>query len=214
MPVSVSLSIKSSGQVPVEVSVGRRFFRKVVKRIDRAQKRRIGFGRKVDGGKIQDNKRSTKARKRRRGQPQISLVDGWRNSTTRWHSAGRSGGMIAGRTTKHRTKVTRWDKAGRSGGMVGRAATVQGKQTKKHHFVGNKAYVQYADEKMCAIWLPVEAEFIARYLRKKGYTGWWGIDAATHAWIDRFYSVTVKAMVDTRAKRRGSGPRLLGGAAA
>jgi len=188
--VGVKLGIKSEGSVPTDISVDKPFYKRIARRLSVAQQKRIGLGRKTDGGEIKGNEPSTKATKARRGQPQISLVDGYRPKTT-----------------------VKFDSAGRSGGMVGRSMRRRagGKLTKKHHFIGRGAYVEFSSDRLAAIWLPNEAEFIAQYLRRKGYVGWWGIDQETRDWIDAFYEVTVIAKMQTREKRKARGPRLLGG---
>jgi len=160
MPVGVTM--KSKGRVPTQVAVGKRFFDQIAQYVEKAQDGRIRAQQRTDGRPIKRNKIVTSERKRKRGQPQISLVDGW-----------------------HSGKV----------------------DPSSHHFVGPNAMSREATKLYARIWLKPESSDIAEHLEARGYTGWWGLAKPDRAAIQRLYILTVKTMVETRARKLGSQAR-------
>ena len=167
MAVSVSLSLKSKGSIPIDISVDRRFFRQVVRRLDLATKKRIGRQLKVDGGKITLNAVSTVKRKQERGQPQLSLVDGYNSDTGTFASKH----LFVGAGAYILTATE--DSATLSMGVVAdEIATILEKPDKRT--------VKHGKRK-------------GQSRRPGVYDGWWGIDRETREWIDRLYAVTLQA---------------------
>jgi len=211
--------------LPVSLSAGREFFNRIARLVARAQSDRVEQQRTVDGGPLKRNSAKTRAIKARRGQPQLSLIDGWRMGGVKWTSAGRSGGKTGqavayststevSREKAWRRNVTasfgyKWRSAGRSGGRIRTMEetfihTVKGKQTREHHFIGMDSTRRAVSDRSAVVWLPYDSSKIASDLEKLGYTRWWGFDAKTIATIDATWRQTLRDKIRQAAKRKVS----------
>lgn len=182
---SITLRISGDG-LPVTLRVGRAFFNRVAAYVNRAQVKRVENQQTIDGMQIQRNTPRTQKVKARRGQPQLSLIDGWRSTGVRWTLAGRSGGKV-GEDVRYRTR------------RKGKSA-LSGKQTREHHFVGPRALRQQASDVSAVVWLPSESSAIATNLERKGYRRWWGFADADLRGIQAMWLATLRGMI--RARKR------------
>jgi hypothetical protein len=177
------LTLRSEGDaLPVDLSAGQQFFNRIRRLVMRAQSDRVEAQRTIDGGPIEGNTGPTRATKRRRGQPQLSLIDGWRTSGIKWTSAGRSGG-----------------KTGRS--VAFSTGPLKGKQTNQHHFTGMNSMMSTASDVSAVVWLPYDSSKIAEHLEKLGYVRWWGFDAKTNQRIRATWLQTLRDKIRQQAQR-------------
>lgn len=217
-----SLTLNSSGDgLPVTLRVGRQFFGRVAAYVNRAQVKRVEKQKTIDGMGIRDNSRKTQQVKARRGQPQLSLIDGWRTSGIKWKKAGQGSGKLGktvafytrkevSRSMAWRRNVTaswgyKWRSAGRSGGRIRTEEqtfihTVKGKQTREHHFVGPRALRQQASDVSAVVWLPSESSAILGHLEKQGYVRTWGFADGDRKGINAMWIATLRGLIRARAK--------------
>jgi len=176
--------------IPTHFTLDKQFYQKAARRLWFDQSTAISPKQiKADGSALNQNAPSTKKLKSKRGQPQLSLVDGWRTKGEFFQ------GTLTRNTLRGKVKlrVTKQRKRGS-----------RGHQTANFHFVGKKAFKIQATNKFALVFYKApDAEQIIIALEKMGYRDWISIRKPTQKNVLRDAVTALRTMIKKDVKKRG-----------
>jgi len=179
--MAVDVKVVKNVNIPTDFTLGKQFYEKAALHLWQDQSNAVnGKNERVDGGKIKRNSKGTLERKRMRGQPQISLVDGWRG-----------GGPV--KSAPKGDKMTLNEIRGMGG--------AKGHMTNQHHFVGKAAFSIRISKLSASVQLKPDAIEIAKRLDEAGYVQWFGIREKTQTRILNEAKVALRYMGIGAVKR-------------
>jgi hypothetical protein len=179
--------------IPTHFTLGKQFYQKAARHLWWDQNLAISQ-QQIDaaGRPLKQNAQSTKDLKKARGQPQLSLVDGWRSRSKLYKST------ITRNTTRGKVKLT---------SIKTRKRGTQGHQTNKFHFVGKNAFSIKATAKEARVKYKDQAgkstEEIIKGLEAMGYKEWIAIREPTQKKILREAVTAFRAMIKKDVRKRG-----------
>ena len=179
--MALDVKVVTRIKIPTNFTLGKQFYDLAALHLWQDQSNAVnGKNIRVDGGKIKRNSEGTLERKRMRGQPQISLVDGWRG-----------GGPV--KSAPKGDKMTLNEIRGMGG--------AKGHMTNEHHFVGRNAFSVRTSKSWAMVQLKPDAIEIAKRLDERGYVLWYGIREKTQTRILNQAAVALRYMGIGAVKR-------------
>lgn len=152
--------------IPTHFTLGPRFYRAAAEKVYKDQHDAVAR-QQIDaaGRALKRNTKPTRDKKTERGQPQLSLVDGWRGSG-------------------NKAKAPKGDR--KTLNELRAVLGVKGHVTNDHHFIGRNAFKVKATKTQATVELHPEAKRIAKYLEDGrygegggGYKAWFAIREPT-----------------------------------